>query len=72
MTRATYYITQGDVRGSCGHKHRSIDAAAKCVKRDMSGCKSQGGYSDRSVVKIEDGELVDLTEDEFYEAGSEF
>lgn len=68
----TYYTTRGSVRGSCGHKHRSIDTAAKCVKRDMGGCKGQGGYSDRSVAKVEDGELVELSEDEFYEARSGF
>lgn len=59
-----YYITRGSVRGSCGHKHRSIETAAKCVKRDMGSCNSQGGYSDRYVYKIEEGELVALSEDE--------
>jgi hypothetical protein len=68
----TYYTTRGSVRGGCGHKHRSIDTAAKCVKRDMGGCQSQGGYSDRSVVKIENGDRVELSESEFYEARGDF
>lgn len=62
-----YYTAVGSVRGGCGHKHRNPTTAARCVKRDMSACKGQGGYSDRTVVKMEDGERVELTEDEFYE-----
>tara|TARA_R110000824_G_scaffold210748_2_gene396616 strand:+ start:89 stop:298 length:210 start_codon:yes stop_codon:yes gene_type:complete len=57
----TYYTTKGDVRGYCGHEHRSIETAAKCVKRDMAGCQSQGGYSDRSVIRVVDGERVELS-----------
>jgi hypothetical protein len=63
-----YYTTRGDVRGYCGHKHRMIETAAKCVKLDMAGCKSQGGYSDRSVIRVVAGECVALSEDEFFEA----
>ena len=48
------YTTTGSVRGTCGHKHRSIRTAYKCVLRDHRGCVSQGGYSDRHVVAIED------------------
>jgi len=43
------YTTIGSVRGCCGHKHRTIEAAVDCIKRDQSGCRSQGGYSDREV-----------------------
>jgi len=56
------YTTKGPVRGSCGHNHRTIATACKCMQRDQSGCRSQGGYSDREVVRA-DGE--ELTEDEF-------
>lgn len=60
----TYYITKGRVRGCCGHKHKSIAAAARCVKSDNSGCKSQGGYSDRTIRAIENGEERLLTPEE--------
>jgi hypothetical protein len=29
------------------HVHRTIEAAAACIAKDMEGCKKQGGYSDR-------------------------
>jgi hypothetical protein len=51
----TTYTTRGNVRGGCGHKHRSLETAWKCLQRDRSGCQSQGGYSDRQVVRA-DGE----------------
>lgn len=37
----------GSVRGSCGHKHRAISGAARCLRDDRIGCIRQGGYSDR-------------------------
>lgn len=59
---STYYTCGNfrDVRGNCGHHHRTIDAAEKCLARDQSGCVSQGGYSDRSIWKIEDGREVEI------------
>lgn len=60
MTTITY-TTKGSVRGCCGHKHQTINAAAKCLKADQSGCASQGGYSDRRIVRT-DGE--DMTNEE--------
>lgn len=47
----TFYIAFGDVRGDCGHAHRTARAAAVCVERDRRGCRSQGGYSDRIVLR---------------------
>lgn len=61
---STHYTARGPVRGCCGHKHRSLEAALRCVNRDQSGCASQGGYSDRSVYAVEDGSVRDLTDDE--------
>lgn len=46
------YTTRGHVRGTCGHKHRTIKAAQKCVQRDREGCRAQGGYSDRMVCAV--------------------
>lgn len=48
-----YYTTEGSVRGSCGHQHRTYGAAEKCIARDQAGCARQGGYSDRHVVAVE-------------------
>lgn len=52
------YTTEGSVRGSCGHEHRTLDAVLRCLERDQRGCASQGGYSDRRVVRT-DGERLD-------------
>jgi hypothetical protein len=46
------YTTTGSVRGSCGHKHRTITTAYACLCEDQRGCKNQGGYSDRDIVLI--------------------
>lgn len=69
MAERTYYTTRGPVRGSCGHKHRSIRTALRCAVRDQHGCNTQGGYSDRSIRAIEGGEERMLTEieDEYLE-----
>ena len=59
------YTTIGDVRGCCGHKHRSIEAAKACIEKDHRGCNKQGGYSDRTVYRVsDDGSIERLTEDE--------
>lgn len=59
----TVYTTRGSVRGCCGHKHKTIGAAVKCLKADQSGCQSQGGYSDRTIRAIDaDGTERDSTE----------
>ena len=54
------YTTQGRVRGTCGHRHRSIDTAVRCLNRDRSGCRSQGGYSDRQVMRVDGSDLTQL------------
>jgi hypothetical protein len=51
------YTTQGSVRGCCGHQHKTIKTAQRCINRDHAGCVRQGGYSDRSVVKGDGSEL---------------
>jgi hypothetical protein len=48
-----YYTCWGSVRGNCGHYHKSIEAAEKCIARDDRGCAAQGGYSDRSIRVID-------------------
>ena len=64
----TVYITRGDVRGECGHEHRTESGAERCIAADQRGCASQGGYSDRYVIAVDDdgGEtLLDDEADEF-------
>lgn len=62
----THYVAHGSVRGSCGHKHRSIATAQACCDRDQFDCRSLGGghYSDRSVTPVENGHFRELTESE--------
>ena len=59
----THYRCVGSVRGWCGTRHRSRDAAVRCLGRDRSGCESQGGYSDRDIyIYDETGERQGLAE----------
>lgn len=49
------YTTSGNVRGACGHNHRSLIAAHQCQARDSRDCKAARGYSDRRLFVVEDG-----------------
>ncbi len=52
----TYTTGQSsDVRGCCGHRHRTLDAALACMDRDAAACRRQGGYSDRDTIVRSDG-----------------
>lgn len=50
----------GDVRGSCGIEHPTIDACETHCSEDGTGCASQGGYSDRAPV-ASDGSTCGLS-----------
>jgi len=50
--RWPYYATRGDVRGWCGHRHRTLQGAVSCLCSDRGGCRAQGGYSDRAIVRV--------------------
>ncbi len=50
-----HYITKGPVRGQCYHKHRSVLSAFRCQSKDSRDCKRSGGYSDRSLIIVENG-----------------
>ena len=52
---ARRYTTVGDVRGGCGHAHRSLTAALECARRDDAACKRAGDYSDRYVREVAGG-----------------
>lgn len=47
------YTTHGPVRACCGHNHKTIESAARCLRKDIKGCKSVGGYSDRVILIVE-------------------
>ncbi len=64
----TTYTTRGSVRGSCGHNHRTLKAAEKCIQADQARCRSQGGYSDRVTLVVSDGVSRPLTESEYEES----
>ena len=61
---AKIYRNIGIIRGSCGHAHKSMNTAMKCLHRDQHGCKKQGGYSDRKIYVATVGHCVILTYDE--------
>jgi len=67
MKSKTYYQTYGSVRGCCDHHHRTISGAARCFLDDCSGCKKQGGYSDRGLIKFVDNKQVEVSENEYDE-----
>lgn len=48
------YEAFGSVRGSCGHVHRTAEAAQACADRDRRACRALGGgaNSDRAVRAI--------------------
>jgi hypothetical protein len=70
----TTYTTRGDIRGCCGHNHRTMSSAVRCLISDQAGCRLQRGYSDRFVRIIEDGEERGLTQDypEYYDLTRNF
>lgn len=52
MKTKEYYDATGDVRGSCGHLHRTIRTAYNCARRDHQACRAIPGgnsYGDRRV-----------------------
>ncbi len=53
------YTTSGSVRGCCGHRHRTLGAAVACLRRDQDGCASQGGYSDRDIIRSDGNPLTE-------------
>ena len=55
MTRhAEKYVCIGSVRGWCGHRHRDMATATRCIADDVRSCETQGGYSDRAIYRLSD------------------
>lgn len=44
----------GSVCHGCEVAHKSEAAAERCHSRHADGCASQGGYSDRRIIEIDD------------------
>lgn len=57
------YECVGDVCGRCGHRHRTLSGAARCLARSQAGCAAQGGYSDRVILRS-DGQRMFRADDE--------
>ncbi len=64
---SVYYITKGPIRGSCEHKHRTIDYAYHCLRHDIQAAEKDGTFSDRRVYAIDNGQERELVEREIYE-----
>jgi len=62
-----YYVTKGAKRGSCEHKHRTVEYAYNCLRHDFQACQKEGTVSDRRVYAVENGGERELVEREIYE-----
>lgn len=62
-----YYITKGAKRGSCEHKHRTVEYAYHCLRHDILVCQKESTFSDRRIYAVEDGRERELVEREIYE-----
>lgn len=62
-----YYFCAGNVRGNCGHKHKTLKGAWRCWLADCKSCKKSGGYSDRNVKASNNGIARSLNDHEFDE-----
>ena len=67
----TTYTTRGGIRGGCGHKHRSVVTAYRCLCEDSDGCARHGGYSDRMVTRLDGQPLNDVEREELDAAQDE-
>lgn len=54
-----FYTCKGSVRGECGHNHRRLTTAVQCCEEDARGCRKQGGYSDRVVLRADGRPLTE-------------
>jgi hypothetical protein len=64
---STTYTTRGSLRGCCGHNHRTMTAAVRCLLSDQSGCRNHAGYSDRVIRVTDCGDERALTNDEHHD-----
>lgn len=48
------FTSFGPIRGGCDHVHKTLFEVVECIEHDRSGCRGQGGYSDRQIRIIND------------------
>lgn len=67
----TTYEAYGNVCGSCGHKHKTIEAAWRCAEGHQRGIRSAypseyptRAYSDRHVRRTDGEDLDEIEIDE--------
>jgi len=63
----TTYTTTGSVRGTCGHKHRNLSTAFRCLRADQRGCAKHGGYSDRRITRSDEAPLTDDEREDLFD-----
>ncbi|WP_288045537.1 hypothetical protein, partial [Sphingomonas sp.] len=51
-TGKRHFCAIGNIRGNCGHAHRTIAAALKCADSDHRACRAGGSLSDRTVAAV--------------------
>ncbi len=53
-TGIAYYTTAEvpHVLYGCGHRHRTLEAAWRCLAKHNEACSRHGGYSPRRVVAV--------------------
>ncbi len=52
------FVCVGNVRGWCGHEHKTHSKALECTGKDERKCRQKDGYSDRKPFEVP-GELND-------------
>jgi len=57
------FITQGVLRGRCGHSHKTLVGATRCLLKDELWCQAQGGggHSDRRIFVVGGGTRRELS-----------
>lgn len=58
---ATIYTTTSAKRGECGHRHRSIASALRCLEKDEASARARGETSDRRILADDGDGLRALT-----------
>ncbi|MCJ7444006.1 MAG: hypothetical protein MUO26_05675 [Methanotrichaceae archaeon] len=63
-TCRVFYMTQGQIRGSCKHEHLTIYDAYSCLSHDFRMAQKEGTESDRRVCAVENGYERELCKQE--------
>ena len=60
------YTTDGPLRGRCGHQHKSLEGAIKCLDDDETWCRELGGggHTDRRIFVVGNRQKRELNAEE--------